>query len=160
MGDVGRHLRNHGYLHAPLHAGRIRVHQFGALTYVAAHALVLHLRTREVQFHGIASGLLGHPGQGLPLLLRLSHDAGHHHLCGEVVLQSAQDVEVHLHGVLAQLLHIAEAVEIAVGGVGVHCVKSWRHLFDLLHADGLVEHACPSGPEGTGHHLVVGAYGR
>ena len=54
--------------------------QFWTLTDIAAHALVLHLRTREVQFHGIAARLLGHLRQTDPLFLGLSHDGGDNHL--------------------------------------------------------------------------------
>ena len=45
MCDVGRHLRNDGNADTTLHALRILLHQLGNLTDIAAHALVLHLRT-------------------------------------------------------------------------------------------------------------------
>ena len=158
--DVGRHLRNDGYLHRALHTGGVGLHQFRTLAHVAAHALVLHLRAREVQFHGVAASRLGHLRQPHPLLLGLPHDGGNNHLRGVVLLQPPQDVKIHLHGVLAQLLHVAEAVEVAVDAVAVLGVEAGRHLLNLLQADGLIEHARPAGIEGTRHHLVVRTYRR
>ena len=158
VGDVGRHLGYDGNPHAVLHVGGVGGHQFRVLPHVAAHARQSHLRTGEVQFHGVAARLLGHPCQFDPFLLKLSHDRGHDDLRGVVALQSAQDVEVHRVGVLAQLLHVAEGVE--VGRALLHGIEAWRHLADVLLADGLVEHAGPPCVEGPRHHLVVGAYGR
>ena len=159
MSDVGCHLRNHRYLHATLHTFRIGSYQFRTLAHIAAHAFILHLRTREVQLHRIAACLLGHPGQGHPFLFALSHNAGHHHFGGIVLLQTVQNVEIHLYRILAQLFHVAEAVEVAVRGVVVHGIESGRHLLDFLHADGLIEHACPTSFKGTGHHVIIGADG-
>ena len=160
MGDIGRHLRNDGDLHHTLHAGGIFLHQLRTLPHVAAHAFVLHLRTREVQLHSVATGILGHLRQALPLLLVLSHDGCYDHLRRVVLLQPAQNVEVHLHGVLAQLFHVTETVEVTVHTVVVHGVETRRHLLDFLHADGLVEHARPTGVKGPRHHLVVRTDGR
>ena len=71
-----------------------------------------------------------------------------------------QDVEVHLHRILAQLLHITETVEIAVDTVAVNGIKARWHLFDLQQTDGLIEHTCPTGLKGPGHHLIVGTHCR
>ena len=74
VGDVGRHLGYDGYLHAVLHIGGVGGHQFWVLSHVAAHAGQSHLRTREVQFHGIAARVLSHTGQFDPFFLKLPHD--------------------------------------------------------------------------------------
>ena len=155
--DVGRHLRDDGNLHRTLHTGGIGIHQFRTLPHIAAHAFVLHLRTREVQFHGVAASRLSHPRQTGPLLLGLPHYRGDDHFRGVVLLQPPQDVKVHLHGVLAQLLHVAEAVEVAVDAVAVHRIETGRYLLDFLQADGFIEHTRSAGIEGAGHHLVVRA---
>ena len=160
MGDIGCHLRNDGYLYALLHASGIGFYQFRTLPHVATHTLVLHLRTREVQLHGIAAGLLSHLRQPHPLILGLSHNRGDDHFRGIVLLQSAQNVEVFLYWVLAQLFHITETVEVAVRGIVVHSVKTWRHLLDLLQTNGLIKDTCPAGIECFRYHRVVGTYRR
>ena len=160
MGDVGCHLRNDGYLDAALDTSGKSPDQLRALPHVATHALMLHLRTREVQLHGVAASLLSHLGQRHPLLFGLSHNRGYHHLRWIVLLQSAQNVEVHRHRILAQLFHVTEAIEVAMNGNTVHRIETRRHLLDFLHANGLVEDTCPAGIEGARHHLVVGADGR
>ena len=42
----------------------------------------------------------------------------------------------------------------------VHRIETGRHLMNLLHADGLVEHATPPGIKGPCHHLVVRTHSR
>ena len=160
MGDVGRHLRNDGNADMALHVGSIEQHQLRVLPHVAAHARQSHLRTGEVQLDGIDTRILGHLRQFYPLLLGLSHDGGNDNLRGVVLLQSAEDVKVHLHGVLAQLLHIAEAIEVAVDAIAVDGIETWRHFLDFLKTNGLVIHTGPSCLESTRHHLVVRTDGR
>ena len=155
--DVGRHLRYDGNLHRPLHVGRVEGHELGVLPHVATHAGQSHLRAREVQLHSVASRILSHLCQLNPLFLVLAHDAGHHNLRGVVLLQAAQDVEVHLIGILRQLLHVAEAGERRALS---DSVETGRHLVDVLLADGLEEDATPPCLERPRHHLVVGADGR
>ena len=159
LGDVGRHLGDDRYLDIMLHVGRVEQHQLRVLSHVAAHASQLHLRAGEIQLHRVDAGLFSHFRQRDPLRLGVAHDGGHDDFVGIVLFQPQQNVEVHLHGILAQLLHVAEAEEIGAARL-VDGIEARRHLADVLHADGLVEHACPSCFEGTRHHLVVGADGR
>ena len=143
-----------------LDIGGIDRHEFGVLSDVATHAGKAHLWTREIQLYGVHTSALGHLGQFNPLFLGLTHDAGNDHLRGVVLLQSVEDVKVHVNGILAQLLHIAETVEVAVDAVAMDGIETWGHLADFLQTDGFVEHAGPSRVEGARHHLVVGAHGR
>ena len=117
MGDVGRHLGDDGNADAALDGGREENHELGVLSHVAAHAGLSHLRAGEIEFHGIAAGFLRHFGKFYPLLFLLPHDGGNDHLGRIVLLQAPKDVEIHLRGVLAQLLHVAEGVEIAVAAM-------------------------------------------
>ena len=155
--DIRRHLGDDGNVDGPLDIGGVEGDEFGVLAHVAAHAGKAHLRAGKVQFHGIDPGLLGHLRQLDPLLLRLSHDGGDDDLGGIVLLEPLEDVEVHLHRILRQLLHVAEAGKAAVGPF--HGVEAGRNLLDVLQADGLVEHARPARFQGRGHHLVVRADG-
>jgi hypothetical protein len=66
-------------------------------------------------------------------------------------------VKVNINGVLAELFHVAETCK---RRAVLHGIEAWRHLMYVLHADGFIEHSCPSHVEGTRHHLVVGADGR
>ena len=160
VGDVRRHLGNDGYLHRALHISGIELDGLGVLAHVATHAGKAHLRTREIELDGIDTGLLSHEGQLNPLLLGLSHDAGNNALGGIVLLETAQDVEIDIDRILAQLLHVAETIEVALGAVAVEGVETGRHLLDVLQADGLIEHTAPAGLKGARYHLVVGADGR
>ena len=143
-----------------LDVGGIDSHEFRRLSNVAAHAGKAHLGTRKVQLYGVHTGALGHLGQFNPLLLSLPHDAGNDNLRGVVLLQSVENIKVHVDGILAQLLHIAETVEVAVDAVAMDGIETWRYLADFLQTDGFVEHAGPSCVEGARHHLIVGAHGR
>ena len=160
MGDVGRHLRDDGYLHRFPDDVGVDGHQFRVLTHIAAHARQSHLRAREVKFDGITACLLGPQGQFAPLFLGLSHDTGDDHLRGIVLFEPTQDVEVQVNGILTQLLHIAETIEVAVHTVAMDGIETRRHLFDLLEADGLIEHASPPCLKGTRHHLIIGTHRR
>ena len=126
------------------------------LPHIAAHASQSHLRAGEVQFHCVAASKLSHLGKLYPLLFELTHDAGNDDLRRRVLLQTLQNVEVHLVRVLAQLFHVAEASE---GSVLLYRVESGRDLADVLFANGLVEDACPAHVEGASHHLIVGTNG-
>ena len=48
MSDVRRHLSYYWYMYTALNAGCELLYQLWALTYIATHALVFHLWTREV----------------------------------------------------------------------------------------------------------------
>ena len=157
MCDVRRHLRNDGNLHVLLDVGSIGCDEFVVLSHIAAHASQSHLRAGEVQFHCVAASKLSHLGKLYPLLFELTHDAGNHHFRRIVLLQTLQNVEVHLVRVLAQLFHVAEASK---GSVLLDCVESGRDLSDVLFANGLVEDTCPAHVEGASYHVVVRADGR
>ena len=155
--DIGCHLGDDGDVDGPLDEGGVVSDKFRILAHVAAHAGIAHLRAREIQFHRIESGRLGHLRQFDPLFLVLPHDGGDDDLLREILLKARENVEILLDGILRQLLHVAEAGETAVGPF--YGVKARRDLVDVLQADGLVIDARPTGPQGRRHHLVVGADG-
>ena len=159
MRDVRGHLGNDRDGHVPLHVGGVERDELGVLTDVRPHSCQSHLRAREVQLYGIHAGFLSHLREDDPLPFRLSHDRCHDNLRGIVLLQPLQDVEVHAHRVLAQLLHVTEAVEVA-DTVVLHGIETRRHLIDVLHADGLIEHSSPTGFKRPCHHVVVRTDGR
>ena len=160
MGDVGRHLGNDGNADAALDGGREEDDQLRVLPYVAAHAGLPHLRAGEIEFDGVAAGFLCPFGKRNPLLFSLPHDGSDDHLIGILLFQAFKDVEVQVHGVFAQLFHIAEAKEIAFVPNAANGIEAGRHFPYFLQADGLVEYAAPAGVEGPRHHLIVGTHGR
>ena len=121
------------------------------------HAGEAHLRAGEIQFHGIAAGFFDHFCQLRPFFFTASHDGSDDDFGRIVPFEPAQDVQIHLEGILGQLFHIAETGK---AGVIFYCVKTGRNLPDFLLADGLVKDAAPSGIECPRHHVVVGADGR
>ena len=155
MGDIWRHLGNNRDTHSTLNMCGKEQHQLRVLPHVASHASKAHLRTREIELQGVHTGLLGHLGKLYPFLLGLTHDRCHHNLAWIIFLEPPQYVEVNLGGILAKLLHVAQGVEVASLALAVNDVEAWRHLVDVLQADGLEEHSCPAGVEGAGYHLIV-----
>ena len=156
VSDVRRHLGNDGNLNILLDIGGVGSYQLMVLSHIAAHACQTHLRAREVQLDSVAASKLSHLGKLYPLLFELTHDAGNHHFRRIVLLQTLQNVEVHLVRVLAQLLHIAETSERCAL---LYRVESGRDLADVLFANGLVEDTCPAHVEGASYHLIVGTNG-
>ncbi len=156
--DIGRHLGDDGDRDRLLDARGVAEDQIVALTDIRTQTRELHLRAGEIELHGIAAGLLGHLGEFDPLLLALPHDRGDDALGGVAELEATQDIEVHVVGILGELLHIAETDKGRT--LFAYGVEAGRYLADVLLADGLVEHTGPSGLQGTGYHLVVGADSR
>ena len=155
--NVGGHLRDDRDMHGPLYENRIVRHQFRILSHVAAHADQTHLGAGEIELDGIDAGVLRHMRKLDPLLVGVAHDGGDDDFGGIVLLQLAQDLEVHLRRILGELLHVAESGEGAVRTL--HGVETRRDFIDILQADRLVIDAGPAGLEGRGDHLVVGADG-
>ena len=143
-----------------LDVGGVDGHEFWGLPHIAAHAGEPHLGAREIELHGINASTLDHLSQFYPLFLALAHDAGYDDLRRIILLQPVQNVEVHVDRVLAQLLHVTEAIEVAIQAIAVYGIESGRNLLDFLQADGLIVHATPPRLKGTCHHLVVGTHCR
>ena len=156
-GDVGRHFGNDRDGYRMLDIGGKEGHQLAILTHIAAHTCRAHLRAGEVQFYGIDTGCLGPLGQFNPFFFGRTHDGCHHDFGRIVLFQAVQDIKVHFRRILAQLLHIAQRIEVTLVALTVQDVKSGGHLVDVVQADGLVEDASPAGFKGACHHLIVGA---
>ena len=120
----------------------------------------MHLGAGEVEFNGIAAGLFGHFGQFYPLIFRIAHNGGNDNFARILLFQTLEKGKVHLHGILAQLLHVPETKEVPVAALVVNRIESRGDFPDFFQADGLVIHASPAGLEGARHHVIVGADGR
>ena len=160
MSDVWRHLGDDGDRDAALYVCSEECDQLRVLTYVTSHTSLTHLRAGEIELYCITAGIFRHFCKLYPLLFLLSHDGGNDNLIGVILLEAPEDIKIHIHGVLTELLHVSESVEVSLLSALVHGVKTGRYLLYFLHADGLVENAAPSLFKGPGHHLIVSAYGR
>ena len=80
MSDVRRHLSYYWYMYTALNAGCELLYQLWALTYIATHALVFHLWTREIKFNSITTCILSHFSKLYPLVFHLPHNRGYNNL--------------------------------------------------------------------------------
>ena len=156
IGDIGSHLCQHRQRCAALDRRCICLHQLYICPHITAHALYGHLRTGEIAFDDIASGICHQPSQLRPLVLRFAHDGRNDDTIGIVLFQPPQKVQVFLQRMVGNLFQIPKSQKRI--SLPAHGVESGRDLFWSIKADGLEHDTAPALLQRPGTHFIIACH--
>ena len=148
----GSQLDDHGRARHLLHPFGDHAGVFRHLTDRTAHAPLVHsVRTAEVKFEAVGSGILGHSHHLAPgLALRFNHERGDDGIAGVTLLDLGNFSEICFDRAIRDELDVIEAHHAIA--VPVNGRVAGTDVNDRL-ADGLPDRPSPAGVE-RAHHLV------